>query len=43
MIEDIKGVIIICKSKNRKHNGKKKKYKRTNNDLENIYIQLTIE
>ena len=29
--------------KNRKHNGQKKKYKRTNNDLQNIHIQLKIE
>jgi hypothetical protein len=43
MIKDIKGVIIIRKSKkNRKHNGQKKKYKRTNNDLENIHIKLKI-
>jgi hypothetical protein len=32
--EDTKVVIRICKSKkNRQHNGQKKKYKRTNNDL----------
>jgi hypothetical protein len=32
--EDTKGVIRIRISKmNRKHNGQKKKYKRTNNDL----------
>jgi len=32
--ENIKGVIRIRKSKkNRQHNGQKKKYKRTNNDL----------
>jgi hypothetical protein len=37
--EDIKSVIRICKSKrNRKHNCKKKMYKRTNNDLQNIHI-----
>jgi hypothetical protein len=35
--EDTKGVIRIRKSKNRQHNGKKKKYKRTNNDLQNIH------
>jgi hypothetical protein len=29
--------------KNRQHNGQKKKYKRTNNDLENIHIKLKIE
>jgi hypothetical protein len=42
--EDIKGVIIIRKSKkNRQHNGQKKKDKRTNNDLQNIHIKLKIE
>ena len=29
----------ICKSKNRQHNDQKKKYKRTNNNLQNIHIQ----
>ena len=29
--------------KSRKHNGQIKKYKRTNNDLENIHIKLKIE
>jgi hypothetical protein len=29
--------------KNRKHNGQKKKYKRTNNDLQNIHIKLKID
>ena len=29
--------------KNRQHNGQKKKYKRTNNDLQNIHITLKIE
>ena len=28
--------------KNRQHNGQKKKYKRTNNDLQNIHIKLKI-
>ena len=42
--EDTKGVIRIRMSKkNRQHNGKKKKYKRTNNDLQNIYTTLKIE
>jgi hypothetical protein len=42
--EDTKGVIRIYKSKkNRQHNGQKKKYKRTNNDLQNIHIKLKIE
>jgi len=27
---------------NRQHNGQKKKYKRTNNDLQNIHINLKI-
>ena len=35
-LEDTIGVIRICKSKDRQHNGQKKKNKRTNNDLENI-------
>ena len=38
--EDTKGAIIIRISKN---NGQKKKYKRTNNDLQNIHIKLKIE
>jgi hypothetical protein len=33
--EDTKGVIRIRKSTDRQHNGKKKKDKRTNNDLQN--------
>ena len=33
--EDTKGVIKICKSKDRQQNGKKKRDKRTNNDLRN--------
>ena len=33
--EDTKGVIRICISKNRQHNGQKKKYKRPNSDLQN--------
>jgi hypothetical protein len=42
--EDTKGVIRISISKkNRQHNGQKKKYKRTNNDLKNIHIKLQIE
>ena len=43
-LEDIKGVIRIRKSKiDRQHNGQKKKDKRTNNDLQNIYIEVKIE
>ena len=34
--EDTKGVIRILKSKDRQHNEPKKKYKRTNNDLQTI-------
>jgi hypothetical protein len=34
--EDIKGVIRIRKSKDRKHNGQKKKDKWTNNHLQDI-------
>jgi hypothetical protein len=42
--EDNKGVIRIGISKrNRQHDGQKKKYKRTNNDLQNIHIKLKIE
>jgi hypothetical protein len=39
--EDTKGVIRIRISK--KNKGQKKKYKRTNNDLQNIHIKLKIE
>jgi hypothetical protein len=42
--EDTKGVIRIrILEKNRQHNGQKKKYKMTNNDLQNIHIKLKIE
>ena len=42
--EDTKGAIRIrISKKNRQHNGRKKKYKRTNNDLQNIHIKLKIE
>jgi hypothetical protein len=42
--EDTKGAIRIrISKKNRKHNGQMKKYKRTNNDQQNIHIQLKIE
>ena len=42
--EDTKGAIRICISKkNRQHNGQKKKYKRINNDLQNIHIKPKIE
>jgi hypothetical protein len=42
--EDIKGVIRILKSKkNRQDNGQNKKYKKTNNHLQNMYIKLKIE
>ena len=37
------GVIGIRKSKNRQHNGQKKKCKRINNDLQTIHIKLKIE
>ena len=38
--EDTKGVLSIRKSKkDTQHNGQKKKYKRTNNDLQNIHIK----
>ena len=40
----IEGVIRIrISKKNRQHNGQKKKYKRTNGDLQNIDIKLKIE
>jgi hypothetical protein len=39
--EDTKGVIRIrISKKDRQHNGQKKKYKRTNNDLQNMHIKL---
>ena len=42
--EDIKEIIRIRKSKkNRQHNGQKKKYKRTNNNLQNVHVKLKIE
>jgi len=41
--EDNKGIIRIRKSKNRQHNDQKKKYKMTNNDLQNIHIRLKIK
>ena len=41
--EEFEGVIRIRISKNnRKHNGQKKKDKRTNNDPQNIHIKLKI-
>jgi hypothetical protein len=33
--EDIEGVIRSCKWKDRQYNGQYKKYKKTNNDLQN--------
>jgi hypothetical protein len=41
--EDTKEAIRISKSKDKQHNGQKKRDKRTNNDLQNIYIKLKIE
>jgi hypothetical protein len=41
--EDTKVLIRIRKSKDRQHNGQKKKDKRTNIDLQNIHIALKIE
>ena len=42
--EDTKGVIRIRKlKKNRQHTGQKNENKRTNNDLQNTHIKLTIE
>jgi hypothetical protein len=41
--EDTRGVIRICISKkNRQHNGQKKKYERTTNDLQNLEYMVTI-
>jgi hypothetical protein len=41
---DSKGVIRIRTSKkNRQHNGQRKWVKRTDNDIQNIYIKLKIE
>jgi hypothetical protein len=42
-VSDTKGVIRIrISKKNRKHNGQKKKYKRTNNDPLNIEIMAMV-
>ena len=42
--DDIKGAIIIrISKKNRQYIGQMKKYKRTNNDLQNIHIKQKIE
>jgi hypothetical protein len=41
--ENTKGVIRVRKSKNRQRNGKKKKNKRTSNDLQSMHIKLKIE
>ena len=41
--EDNKGALTIRISKNRKHNGEKKKYKRKHYDLQNIHIQPKVE
>ena len=42
--EDNKGVFRIrISKKNRQNNGQKKKYKRTNNDLPNIFIKLKLQ
>jgi len=42
--EDTKGVIRIrISKKNRQNNDQKNKYKRTNNNLQNIHIKLKIE
>ena len=41
--EDTKGVIRIRILKNRQHNDHMKKYKMTNNDLQNIHINSKME
>jgi len=44
MFKDTKGVIRIrISKKNRQHYSQKKKYKRTNNDPQNIHVRLKIE
>jgi hypothetical protein len=44
LVEDTKGATRIRKSKkNRQDNDQNKQFKRTNNDLQNIHIQLTTE
>ena len=44
VFKDIKGVIRIHKSnRDRQRNGQAKKYKRTNNDMQNMHIKLMIE
>ena len=42
---DKKGGVVRIRisKKNKQHNDHKKKYKRTNNDLQNIHIQIKIE
>jgi hypothetical protein len=41
---ETKVIIRICISnKDRQNNGQTKKYKRTNNDLQNIHLKLRIE
>jgi hypothetical protein len=42
-VEDTKEVFRSRKSKDRQHNGQKKKDKKTNNDLQNITQKLKIE
>ena len=43
-LKDTKEVMRRRKlKKNRQHNGQKTKYKRTNNDLQNIHIKQQIE
>ena len=42
--EYTKGVVRIrISQKNRQHTGQKKKYRRTNNDLQSTHIKLKIE
>jgi hypothetical protein len=43
-LEDTKGVIRIrISKKNKRRNGQKEKYKRTNNDRQNMHIKLKTE
>ena len=43
MLQTDKQLIRVRKSKDKQHNGQKKKDKWTNNDLQNIHIKLKIE
>ena len=42
-VEDIREVIGSCRSKDKHHEGQKKRYKRTTNDLQRRHIKLKIK